>query len=75
MADFLVEHVSESGLALLSCEDNRPVRSRLMLFWRKKPAAEVVDTIASVERPLYLAKPIVPLAKGVLLAPKKVNDS
>lgn len=71
MADFSVEHVSQSGLALLSCEDNKPVRSRLMLYRHKKPAAEVVDTIALVGAPLYLAKPLVPLEKGNLLSPKR----
>jgi hypothetical protein len=71
MTDFRVVHVSFNGLALLSCEDNRPVRSRLMLYRGRLPAAEVVDTISLVDRPLYLAKPLLPLEKKDVLSPKR----
>ncbi|MBI4360758.1 hypothetical protein HY572_03220 [Candidatus Micrarchaeota archaeon] len=71
MASFLVVRLTKNGFALLESDDGLPIKSRLTLYRGNQPAAVVVDTLASVEKPLYLAEPRVPLLVGAVLESKR----
>lgn len=71
MSLFRVVALSQSGVAILESQGAAPIRGRLDLYANGKKAAVVVDTIASVRNPLYLAQPLVTLQKGMNLTPKR----
>lgn len=71
MASFRVVKKTQNGFLLLESEDLRPIKSRLTLFLGKKQAAVVVDTIASVDHPLYLAEPMAAVGQGAVLESKR----
>ncbi len=71
MGLFRVIALSQSGVAVLESDDGQAVKNKLDLYKDSKRAAVVVDTIASVRDPLYLAAPLIALRKGDTLTPKR----
>jgi hypothetical protein len=53
---FKVILLGESGNLLLSSKENKPVASRMQLFYNDRRVGEVFETIGRIESPLYLAK-------------------
>lgn len=64
---------TQSGLAVLEASDGdrEPAAKELPLYAGRNKTAVVVETIASVDRPLYLAKPAIGLKKGMILVSKE----
>ena len=60
---FKVLTKTANGNLVLESEGNKPF-THLMLKKEKKNAAQIFDTIASVEKPLYLAKPLIETKEG-----------
>jgi hypothetical protein len=57
--EFKAVRVTDAGnLVLEPVKHKKEVRGKLPLFVRGRKVAVVFDTIASVESPLYLAKPL-----------------
>ncbi|MFA4945951.1 MAG: hypothetical protein WC607_00200 [Candidatus Micrarchaeia archaeon] len=57
--EFKAVRVTDAGnLVLEPVKHKNEVRGKLALFVRGRKVAVVFDTIASVESPLYLAKPL-----------------
>lgn len=57
--EFKAVRVTDAGNLLLEPVGHKSeVRGRLALFLRGRKVAVVFDTIASVDAPLYLAKPL-----------------
>ena len=78
--DFAVVKLTANGNLLLKSKSGEPVLGRKTLFFEGKAVAEVFDTIASIEAPFYLAKPIAPVSAdaaeklvGKMLLDKKVK--
>ncbi len=56
---FKALHLTANGNVLLEPINHKePIAKRTILTLNGKRAAQVFDTIASVEKPLYLAKPL-----------------
>lgn len=72
MRSFQVLKTTQSGLAVLEAGDGdkEPAAKELPLYAGRNKVATVVETIASVDRPLYLAKPLAGLKKGMILVSK-----
>ncbi|MGC8851017.1 MAG: hypothetical protein ACP5O3_02175 [Candidatus Micrarchaeia archaeon] len=56
--EFRVEHLSSRGNLVLS-GGGAGIERKTKLYLNGKAVAEVFDTIGRVEKPLYLAKPLV----------------
>jgi len=56
--DFEVVRLTANGNLLLCSASKEGVAAKMMLYRGGKAVAEVFDTIASVDDPFYLAKPL-----------------
>jgi len=77
--EFTVVRKTSSGNILLEGEDSEgKAFEKRILFLKKgrKPekAAVVFDTIASVKKPFYLAKPVVELREGTVLTDSREKE-
>ena len=65
---FRVVHLTANGNALLEpVQHKEPIAKKIQLTLNGKRAAEIFDTIANVENPLYLAKPLATVESGMIL--------
>lgn len=65
---FKVLHLTANGNLLLEpIQHKEPIAKKVQLKINGKRVAEVFDTIASIEAPLYLAKPLAELRSGMIL--------
>ncbi len=65
---FKVMHLSANGNVLLEpIQHKEPIARKTQLTLNGKRVAEIFDTIASIDSPLYLAKPLVEMQSGVIL--------
>lgn len=71
MDQFKVLHRTRNGLLLLSSAQQKAVAKKHVLYEAGKPAAVVVDTIASIHDPLYLAEPLKEIKAGATLRSKR----
>ncbi|MBI4406740.1 hypothetical protein HY571_02395 [Candidatus Micrarchaeota archaeon] len=68
---FKTVHVTKNNNLLLEpVAHNEPI-TRKTLFLRGKKAAQVFDTIAAINNPLYLAKPLQETKAGEILQGEK----
>jgi len=71
MDQFKVLHRTHNGLLLLSSDQQKAVAKKHVLYEAGKPAAVVVETIASIHEPLFLAEPLKEIEAGTILRSKR----
>ncbi len=67
MEQYTVLKETRNGFLLLDSAHGKAVGEKKTLYAGTKPAALLLETIASVKHPLYLAKPLLPVKAGVAL--------
>lgn len=53
---FKVKHLGASGNLLLTSKENKPVATRMQLYYNDRRVGEVFETIGRIDSPLYLAR-------------------
>ncbi len=65
---FKALHLTANGNVLLEpVQHKEPIAKKMQLKINGERAAEIFDTIANIDKPLYLAKPLVEIQSGVIL--------
>ncbi len=65
---FRAVHLTQNNNLLLEPVNHKdPIAKKTELMLKGKRAAEIFDTIANVDNPLYLAKPLLPELQGEIL--------
>lgn len=68
---FKVLRRTASGNVVLSCDENVPLERKVRLVSGGRTVAVLLETVASVDSPLYLAKMLEEVKEGEILTPKE----
>ncbi len=67
MEQYTVLKETRNGFLLLESTHGKAIGEKKTLYSGTTPAALLLETIASVKHPLYIAKPLVPIKTGAAL--------